>query len=377
MSDFSSLLQQLTNTANQVQTTNTNSKQKRDRSQSSNHISKKNHDTSLANTKRRRIQNKKLNNVPRDFNELSIELSFLCIGAQKAGTTWLHKMLQYHEGIALPKHQKELHFWDWHRSKGLGWYSRQFQEESEKDLLYGEITPCYAVLSMNDIHEIKLLFPKLKIIFFARDILERTWSALLMELYQNVQGMNPGEFIDNSKQDTKTLHRFKKQQIMEEANPNNFDDDYFMDRMKHSTHLTRSDYATSLRNWLQVFPKESLLIIDYRHISSQPKDVLKQVTHHIITTNHSNQKSNKESQMNQQFLNSLTDDQLSQRINVSLIKSTLAESTTSCSNSKTANYQIRPSLERKMKQFLQPIANEFNLLLKELGYSWSLDDYKE
>jgi hypothetical protein len=37
--------------------------------------------------------------------------TFLGIGAQKAGTTWLHRMLSLHPDIGMPE-QKELHFWD-------------------------------------------------------------------------------------------------------------------------------------------------------------------------------------------------------------------------------------------------------------------------
>src|SRR3984957_2732032 len=36
---------------------------------------------------------------------------FLCIGAQKAGTTWLHKMLGQHPGAWLPP-IKEIHYFD-------------------------------------------------------------------------------------------------------------------------------------------------------------------------------------------------------------------------------------------------------------------------
>ena len=41
--------------------------------------------------------------IPRDVNQLSIQLSFLGIGAQKAGTSWLHSMLGLHSQLSLPK----------------------------------------------------------------------------------------------------------------------------------------------------------------------------------------------------------------------------------------------------------------------------------
>ena len=41
--------------------------------------------------------------IPHDVNQLSIQLSFLGIGAQKAGTSWLHSMLGLHSQLSLPK----------------------------------------------------------------------------------------------------------------------------------------------------------------------------------------------------------------------------------------------------------------------------------
>jgi hypothetical protein len=34
-------------------------------------------------------------------------------------------MIRRNPRLSLPD-QKELHFWDWNRRKGLGWYSKQF-----------------------------------------------------------------------------------------------------------------------------------------------------------------------------------------------------------------------------------------------------------
>ena len=42
--------------------------------------------------------------LPRDIKDLSVTVSFLGIGAQKAGTSWLHKMLSVHEDLSLPEY---------------------------------------------------------------------------------------------------------------------------------------------------------------------------------------------------------------------------------------------------------------------------------
>lgn len=58
--------------------------------------------------------------LPSDHKHMTKQVSFMGIGAQKAGTTWLHKMLKDHPEVQMAK-DKETHFFDWHRKRGLGW----------------------------------------------------------------------------------------------------------------------------------------------------------------------------------------------------------------------------------------------------------------
>lgn len=310
----------------------------------------------------------------RDLQELTVHISFLGIGAQKAGTSWLHTMLSCHPQLNLPS-RKELHFWDWNRAKGFKWYSQQFTKKettktksepsSSSNLLLGEITPCYAVLKEHHIQEIRTLFPNVKIIFVARDIVDRAWSALCMELRNAVRGVPAGTFaegefsmVQNSaaadKVGTKsddTITRKTNNDDEEAANPNNYDDEYFMRRLQHSTHYTRSDYATSIRNWLRVFPKEQLLLLNYCDIQENPRKFISTVCDHIGVDS-------------EPLLSIVSDSELQMKINPS----------SRFSDQKGKTIHPRPSLHRKMRQYLQPMQHEFNTLLEELGYQWRLGD---
>jgi len=200
----------------------------------------------------------------------------------------------------------------------------------------GEITPCYAVLPSKDIHEISVLFPNVKIVFIARDILDRTWSALLMELRNNTLGLQPGKFL--------TRKITKEEEEM--CNPNKYDDAYFIERMEHSTHSLRSDYSTCIKNWLQHIPSSQILIINYNDVSTKPKIVLQKMLDFIGI----------ESKL---FLESLSHDVLHQHV-----------------NSGSGKYEIRPKLRKKMEDFLRSYAKEFNQLLESLGYDWIVDEYE-
>ena len=70
--------------------------------------------------------------------------NFLCVGAQKAGTTTLYDILKQHPNIYLPK-VKELHFFDKDdRYKlGLEWLTKYFVNGYKNQKAVGEITPSY------------------------------------------------------------------------------------------------------------------------------------------------------------------------------------------------------------------------------------------
>ncbi len=139
---------------------------------------------------------------------------FLCIGAHKAGTTWLYQQLDSHPDFWMPP-VKELHYFDQlSRVKRAAHprcrdeRDRRFLErlkslsaepgidlenygplfEPKASLFSGDISPNYSTLSNEVIREIVGYFPNLKVIFLARDPVERLWSHLSMEVhYQQIE----------------------------------------------------------------------------------------------------------------------------------------------------------------------------------------------
>jgi len=323
-------------------------------------------------------------------NKVGFELSFLVIGAQKSGTSWLHTLLQKCNRIALPREQKEVHFWDWHHRKGFDWYTRQFAfpqrlahtaDSSLKsdDPCYGEITPCYIVLPPPTIAEIHKCFPALKIVFVARDLVDRAWSAMRMELRDQTMGLNPGDFakgvIAGDKQGSKraktneaTMSVAQQRRLQQQSNPSAQSDSYYLDRLRSETHTSRSDYATHLKHWLTHFPSENILIVDYRDIEINPRDVLTKVVMHIGL----------EEKDANEYVEQLSDEDVQQRVNAAtdtesnIVGSKTMQKTTTASQHTLSQ---RPHLKKQMEQYLRPYASKFNLMLKKEGYSWKLNEY--
>jgi hypothetical protein len=129
---------------------------------------------------------------------------FLCIGAQKAGTTWLYQQLAAHPDFWMPP-QKELHYLD---KRGHAPNQTTSRKQDDRDirfldklralrtkfwldlpnygqlfaakgsLLSGDITPAYCMLPDEIIAMVLRCFPHLKVIFLARDPVERAWSQI-------------------------------------------------------------------------------------------------------------------------------------------------------------------------------------------------------
>jgi hypothetical protein len=134
---------------------------------------------------------------------------FLVIGAQRAGTTWLHRVLSQHPELWLPP-VKELHYFDkldtrrtafdpkerkrvrlsglksmdpwllryWFGRRDDDWYGRLFHDAKAKGFITGEITPAYATLNEKVLRRIHRMNDKIRLIFIMRDPVDRVWSAV-------------------------------------------------------------------------------------------------------------------------------------------------------------------------------------------------------
>ena len=141
----------------------------------------------------------------------------MVIGAQRAGTTWLHRVLRQHPRLWLPL-VKELHYFDkpatlrtvmnrkerhrvglsglmsldpwymryWFGARSDEWYARLFHRAQTRGLIAGEVTPAYATLDEDVFRRIHRMNREIKLIFVMRDPVERAWSAVNNALKKGV-----------------------------------------------------------------------------------------------------------------------------------------------------------------------------------------------
>lgn len=90
--------------------------------------------------------------------------NFICVGAQKAGSSSLYKLLKSHPELHVSE-QKELHYFniDENYNKGLDYYEKFFDENYNHQKLIGEFTPDYLQYTFvpprirKDLGEVKIL----------------------------------------------------------------------------------------------------------------------------------------------------------------------------------------------------------------------------
>ncbi len=223
---------------------------------------------------------------------------FLGIGAQKAGTTWLHAQCCEHPDVWVPP-PKELHYFDrspgypspsdlataspfarWRGAKDseqprmrrgarelwanlrsgdrvqLGWTWRWYFgtyddawycglfPPRERFAVRGEITPEYSILEPEDIARVHALNPDFKLIFLLRNPIERSWSSVR---YNSSLGFNKVNLDSHAA-------------VIEEV------------RSKRLTR--RCDYEKTIDAYLEHFAPEQMLIGFFDAVAEQPAALL-------------------------------------------------------------------------------------------------------
>jgi hypothetical protein len=223
-----------------------------------------------------------------DAGEFAVRYpDFLCIGAQKAGTTWLDRNLRRHPDLWLPP-MKELQYfnhihipsnrrwtsrqrhergmrllshyiektaqeeWDFGRIARVAdiaggpvsddWYGRVFGAAGPEKIC-GEVTPDYATLPEAGIRHVLRLSPDVRIMLSLRDPIERSWSHIRMTTQtrgvDDVAAMN--------------------------------------DMASNIDQVRRGDYPSMIANWRRFIPENRFLVLFMDDIVEKPQGVIEDV----------------------------------------------------------------------------------------------------
>lgn len=162
--------------------------------------------------------------------------NFAGIGAHKCASTWVYRVLQEHPQ-AFVSQPKELEYFSRFTDRTAAWYEGHFQGAGPA-LARGEISTTY----FNWPGTAQRMFdydPELRLVLSLRDPVRRAYSHHLFCLQQGYLDMKHASF---------------------EAG-----------LAAGGDYLRKSTYAPSLRSWLDVFPRDQILVLFQEDIAGEPR----------------------------------------------------------------------------------------------------------
>ncbi len=174
-------------------------------------------------------------------------VDFMLIGAQKSGTTSLSYQLAQHPQISFCKHKEPNFFsktfdWQGHIDEYHGLYERS------QGKIYGEGSTTYSWLPEypETPYRLHAYNPNLKLIYIMRQPVDRTISHYTHHLLR-----------------ARTKHS-KEREVFEDP-----------------TYINHSRYSVQIRPYLELFPRENILLIVFEEYAKNILSALYQIANHI------------------------------------------------------------------------------------------------
>ena len=186
---------------------------------------------------------------------------FFIIGGMRCGSTSLHHYISHHPQIITPL-KKEIHFFGENYVNGIDWYLSHFPPVPEANgILTGEASPCFAEYGIwNRVFQ---WFPNLKLIVVLRNPVERAYS------HYNHTICWHSEYHEFEAAVAADLEEDSQKELLKQG-----DNTYL--KVK-SDYLRLSLYFYWMKEWLQLFPKEQLLVLRSEDLYTDPALVTQKV----------------------------------------------------------------------------------------------------
>lgn len=171
---------------------------------------------------------------------------FIGLGGQRSGTAWIYNCLEEHPNLCLP--EKEINYFvhEDKFSQGANWYASQFASCDPRSLA-GEISSLYLYHPAAP-ERIYQHNPDARLIVSLRNPIDRTYSAYLNMV---------------------ASARIPRNVLFEDA-LNDYPD-----------LLAKSFYADGLQRYLELFPRDRLLILVYEDGLNDPQSFVRSIFHFL------------------------------------------------------------------------------------------------
>ncbi|MBC8047528.1 MAG: sulfotransferase domain-containing protein [Fimbriimonadaceae bacterium] len=169
----------------------------------------------------------------------TLKQNFICIGAQKAGTTTLADILAQHPDIYIPVVKETKFFlFDEDYKKGIDFYNKTYYNTYKGEKASGEFDPDYLLFPFTAKRIYDTLGKDIKIIVVLRNPADRAYSHYLMTKKKGLEKLDFLQAIEAEKQ--------RKTNIKEQ---------------KIFAYIERGMYGEQLKQFMEIFPKQNFLIL--------------------------------------------------------------------------------------------------------------------
>lgn len=176
-------------------------------------------------------------------------------GAQKCGTTTLHRLLERHPGVFLPPRPQEIHFFDIERNfaRGLGWYQRHFATWSDQPVV-AQTSPLY-LYEPKVPERVAAVAPEARWIFLLRNPVDRAYSHYWHEVRYGWEKLSFEEALQAEPQ------RLGGGEVAR----------------RHFSYLDRGRYASQLTRFVERFGRERVWVGSYDELTRDPAALVARV----------------------------------------------------------------------------------------------------
>jgi sulfotransferase family protein len=199
---------------------------------------------------------------------------YLIIGAQRAGTTSLHRYLVQHPGVRTMLRTKGVHFFDTNYGRGMDWYASRFPTKLYAwyvanrhgiELVTGEASPYY-LFHPHVPHRVAEHLPRVKLIVLLRDPVQRAYSGFQHEVGRGFETLSFEEAIEA-----------EPQRLAGEVERMRAEPLYNSFAHQHHSYLARGRYHEQLATWRSLFPDEQLLVLSSERFFAEPDRAFRRV----------------------------------------------------------------------------------------------------
>jgi hypothetical protein len=200
---------------------------------------------------------------------------YLIIGAQRAGTTSLHRYLTQHPAVGTMLRTKGVHFFDSpDYVKGMAWYAAHFPSRSYgwwvrrrtgAALLTGEASPYY-LFHPSVPARVATQLPGVKLIVLLRDPVQRAYSHYQHEVARGFETLGFEEAIEREPERLTG----EAERLLADPLATSFSH-------QHHSYLARGFYAEQLTAWWAHVPAEQMLVLSSERFFADPAAAFRRV----------------------------------------------------------------------------------------------------